>query len=69
MTCPTSLPILHDLVIQRVHDAALLLHGARALVRTDPETAIARIDAAIAGLDGTISEVRAAIFRRDVGNG
>jgi len=57
---------LHDSVIQRVFGVGLLLQGTSHLVRSDPNTAIARIDAAIDELDVTIQHLRSAIFGLDM---
>ncbi len=53
---------LHDSVIQRVFGVGLLLQGTTHLVRVDPDTAVARIEAAVAELDLTIQHLRSAIF-------
>ncbi|MGO9875828.1 MAG: GAF domain-containing protein [Acidimicrobiia bacterium] len=57
---------LHDRVIQRVFGVGLILQGTRPLVRANPDTAITRIDTAIAELDLTIQHLRSAIFGLDV---
>jgi signal transduction histidine kinase len=53
---------LHDSVIQRLFATGLSLQGTRSTVRTDPDTAVDRIDAAVAELDLTIQHIRTAIF-------
>ena len=53
---------LHDTVIQRLFATGLSLHGGAQLVRTDPQAAIDRIEAAVTELDLTVKHIRTAIF-------
>ena len=53
---------LHDTVIQRLFAAGLSLQGTAALVGRDPDTAAARIEAAVDDLDETVKHIRTAIF-------
>jgi signal transduction histidine kinase len=53
---------LHDTVIQRLFATGLSLQGSVRLVRTDPDTAVGRIDAAVDDLDLTVKHIRTAIF-------
>ena len=53
---------LHDTVIQRLFATGLSLQGAAGLVRTDPNTAIHRVEACVEDLDETMKHIRSAIF-------
>jgi signal transduction histidine kinase len=53
---------LHDTVIQRLFATGLSLQGAAALIRNDPVTAGARVEAAVDDLDTTVKQIRSAIF-------
>ena len=53
---------LHDTVIQRLFATGLSLQGTGALIRREPETAVARIEAAVDDLDETVKHIRTAIF-------
>lgn len=53
---------LHDTVIQRLFATGLSLQAATRLVRTDADSAVDRVAAAIDDLDVTIKEIRSAIF-------
>ena len=53
---------LHDTVIQRVFATGLSLQGTLPLIHADPDSARARIEAAVDDLDETVRQVRAAIF-------
>ena len=53
---------LHDTVIQRLFATGMSLQSTVALVRTDPEAAVGRIDRAVDDLDVTIKDIRTAIF-------
>ena len=53
---------LHDTVIQRLFATGLSLQGTGALIRRDPDTAEARIEAAVDDLDETVKHIRTAIF-------
>jgi signal transduction histidine kinase len=53
---------LHDTVIQRLFATGLSLQGTTRLVQSDPQTAVARIDAAVDDLDLTVKHIRTAIF-------
>jgi signal transduction histidine kinase len=53
---------LHDTVIQRLFATGLSLQGTARLVRTDGDTAVARIEAAVDDLDLTVKHIRSAIF-------
>ncbi|MGE3619903.1 MAG: GAF domain-containing protein [Acidimicrobiia bacterium] len=53
---------LHDTVIQRLFATGMSLQGTTRLLRTDPEAALARIDAAVDELDLTVKHIRTAIF-------
>jgi signal transduction histidine kinase len=53
---------LHDSVIQRIFATGLSLQATRSTVRSDPDSAVERIDAAVAELDLTIQHIRTAIF-------
>ena len=57
---------LHDTVIQRLFATGLSLQGAASLVRTDPGTAVVRVEAAVEDLDATVKEIRSAIFALEV---
>jgi len=59
---------LHDSVIQRLFATGLSLQGTSAMVRANPETAVDRIDAAVAELDLTIQHIRTAIFGLEAGH-
>ncbi|MGQ0831076.1 MAG: GAF domain-containing protein [Microthrixaceae bacterium] len=53
---------LHDTVIQRLFATGLSLQGSVRLVRTDAESAVTRIEAAVDDLDLTVKHIRSAIF-------
>jgi signal transduction histidine kinase len=53
---------LHDSVIQRLFATGLSLQGAAGLIRSDPATAIDRVEAAVDDLDVTVKQIRSAIF-------
>ena len=53
---------LHDTVIQRVFATGLSLQGTVPLIHADPDSARARIEAAVDDLDETVRQVRSAIF-------
>jgi signal transduction histidine kinase len=53
---------LHDTVIQDIFATGLSLRAAAALIRTDPDTAAGRVEAAVDHLDGTVRQVRSTIF-------
>ena len=53
---------LHDTVIQRLFATGMSLQSAAGLVRSDPPTAIERVETAIDDLDVTIKDIRTAIF-------
>lgn len=53
---------LHDTVIQRLFATGLSLQGTARLLRADPATAEARIDAAVDDIDLTVKHIRSAIF-------
>jgi signal transduction histidine kinase len=53
---------LHDGVIQAVYSIGLALQAAISLVPRDPDTAVQRIDGAIAELDNVVRDVRNYIF-------
>jgi signal transduction histidine kinase len=53
---------LHDTVIQRLFATGLSLQGSTRLVRTEPDAAVARIEAAVDDLDVTVKYIRSAIF-------
>jgi signal transduction histidine kinase len=53
---------LHDTVIQRLFATGMSLQSAAGLVRSDPPTAIDRVEIAIDDLDVTIKDIRTAIF-------
>ena len=53
---------LHDTVIQRLFATGLSLQGTARLVRTDADTAVTRIEAAVDDLDLTVKHIRSAIF-------
>jgi len=53
---------LHDTVIQRLFATGMALQGCIRLVRTDPDAAAARIEAAVDDLDLTVKHIRTAIF-------
>jgi signal transduction histidine kinase len=53
---------LHDTVIQRLFATGMSLQGSVRLVRTDPETAVERIENAVDDLDLTVKHIRTAIF-------
>jgi signal transduction histidine kinase len=53
---------LHDTVIQRLFATGLSLQGSSRLVGTNPDEAIARIEAAVDDLDVTVKHIRSAIF-------
>ena len=53
---------LHDTVIQRLFATGMSLQGTARLVRSDPDEALTRIEAAIDDLDLTVKHIRTAIF-------
>jgi signal transduction histidine kinase len=53
---------LHDSVIQRLFAIGMSLHGALGMVKPDPSSAFARIEAAIEDLDVTVKQLRTTIF-------
>lgn len=53
---------LHDTVIQRLFATGLSLQGTSRLMRSDPESAVKRIDSAVDDLDLTVRHIRSAIF-------
>lgn len=53
---------LHDTVIQRLFASGMTLQSTVRLVRTDPEAAVERIEAAVDELDLTVKQIRTAIF-------
>jgi signal transduction histidine kinase len=53
---------LHDTVIQRLFATGLALQASIRMIRTDPDTATTRIEAAIDDLDTTVKHIRTAIF-------
>jgi signal transduction histidine kinase len=53
---------LHDTVIQRLFATGLSLQATARFVRTDADTALARIEAAVDDLDLTVKHIRSAIF-------
>jgi len=53
---------LHDTVIQRLFATGLSLQGTALLVRSDPDAATARIEAAVDELDLTVKHIRSVIF-------
>lgn len=53
---------LHDTVIQRLFATGLSLQASVGLVQTDPDRAVARIEAAVDDLDLTVKHIRSAIF-------
>lgn len=53
---------LHDTVIQRLFATGLSLQGTARLLRADPATAEARVDAAVDDIDLTVKHIRSAIF-------
>ncbi len=53
---------LHDTVIQRLFATGLSLQRTAQLVRTDADSATARIEAAVDDLDLTVKHIRSAIF-------
>jgi signal transduction histidine kinase len=53
---------LHDTVIQRLFATGLSLQGAAGLIRSDPGTAIRRIEGCVEDLDDTMKQIRSAIF-------
>jgi signal transduction histidine kinase len=53
---------LHDTVIQRLFATGMSLQGAVRLVRSDPDAASGRIEAAVDDLDLTVKHIRTAIF-------
>jgi len=53
---------LHDTVIQRLFATGLTLQGSTRLVRTEPDAAVARIEAAVDDLDVTVKYIRSAIL-------
>jgi signal transduction histidine kinase len=54
---------LHDTVVQRLFATGLSLQGTARLVRTDADTAVTRIEAAVDDLDLTVKHIRSAIFK------
>jgi signal transduction histidine kinase len=53
---------LHDTVIQRLFATGMSLQGTVRLVRTDPDAAATRVEAAVDDLDLTVKHIRTAIF-------
>lgn len=53
---------LHDTVIQRLFATGLSLQGCVPLVRSDPDLAVERVEAAVGDLDLTVKHIRSAIF-------
>ena len=53
---------LHDTVIQRLFATGMSLQSSVGLLRSDPPTAIERVEHAIDDLDVTIKDIRTAIF-------
>jgi signal transduction histidine kinase len=53
---------LHDTVIQRLFATGLSLQATSRLVRSNPDDAIARVEAAVDDLDTTVKHIRSAIF-------
>ena len=53
---------LHDTVIQRLFATGLSLQGTARLLRADPGTAEARVNAAVDDIDLTVKHIRSAIF-------
>jgi signal transduction histidine kinase len=53
---------LHDTVIQRLFATGLALQATSRLVRADPDAARDRIERAVDELDGTVRQIRTAIF-------
>lgn len=53
---------LHDTVIQRLFATGMSLQGTARLVHAEPGEALTRIENAIDDLDGTVKEIRTAIF-------
>jgi signal transduction histidine kinase len=53
---------LHDTVIQRLFATGMSLQSTYGIVRSDPATASTRIEQAVDDLDGTIKDIRNAIF-------
>jgi signal transduction histidine kinase len=63
---------LHDTVVQRLFATGMSLEASLRLVRSDPSSAISRIELAVNDLDLTVKHIRTAIFgleqtRRDEG--
>jgi GAF domain-containing protein len=53
---------LHDGVIQSIYSVGLHLQGSMSLMKRDPDTASARIEASINELDNVVRDVRSYIF-------
>ncbi len=53
---------LHDTVVQRLFATGMSLEASARLVRSDPSSAIARIELAVDDLDLTVKHIRTAIF-------
>jgi two-component system, NarL family, sensor histidine kinase DevS len=53
---------LHDTIIQRLFATGLALQGTASLIRSDPDTAEARVTSAVDDLDLTVKHIRSAIF-------
>jgi len=53
---------LHDTVVQRLFATGLSLQGAAGLIRSDPETAVRRVEDSVDDLDLTVKHIRSAIF-------
>ena len=53
---------LHDTVVQRLFATGLSLQGAAGLIRSDPETAVRRVEDSVDELDLTVKHIRSAIF-------
>jgi signal transduction histidine kinase len=53
---------LHDTIVQRLFAIGLSLQGTVGLMRTDPGTAVDRVQAAVDDLDLTVKHIRSAIF-------
>ena len=60
---------LHDTVIQRLFATGMSLQSTIGLVRSDPPTAIERVEHAIDDLDVTIKDIRTAIFGLEQASG
>ena len=53
---------LHDTVVQRLFATGMSLEAAMRLVRSDPSSAVSRIELAVDDLDLTVKHIRTAIF-------